>query len=483
MIAAIAVAAALTNAPVAIKIGDGFILPTEFRTLARYQLEIGAAAEYNKLLKIATENSRRRPPRPLRILHVIVEEIDALIDDKDGKQVRAKSKMTSEQINRCREWFDNYCNLVFVYTAGALRVEPTELLLEKPVQQLDSMGERKYWMSGYGATREVEERIRENYYDSICFYYKKPDVMQAGLLGGALGRDYGIRGSAFWTQWITNWDEDPSVFSSAAVVSVHEWLHNISYYAQRVMGYKAVPDCHAAEEYGYWDADGGYKQWQAWNRDLMLRLIPREFWYRLDTRSKEMGEDAPPINGGVKPGAYFIWRDVAGDWQARLPELSDKDLQDFTGLKDLRLEVFQSAPNTNVVYRLSTSATLESEYYEGALGKAPVKLDNVLSLGRRATGSRKEDPYGGYSNAPLEGMAILRSPMAKPDRRDLVLIRPDLAPYVLPLLTVQDHKGPESIIGFVHRRDPAEKQQMTLIAALVNFGPKLPKDEIEAVGR
>jgi hypothetical protein len=465
----------------AIPVGDGFIMPTEFRTLARFQRAIGAEQEYTKLYRAAIENSRRRPSRPLRVLHVIVREIDAPIEDKDGNKVRATSKMTSAEINRCREWFDNYCNLVFTYTAGALKVEPTELLLETPVHRLELLGERKYWLSGYGATQGIENSIKENYYDSVCFYYKKPENMQAGLLGGALGRDYGVRGSAFWTQWITNWEEGPSPFASAAVVSLHEWLHNISYYAHRVMAYTAVPDCHAAEEYGYWDSDGGYKQWQAWNRDLMLRLIPREFWYKLETRSKELPENTSPINRGIKSGALFSWRDVASDWHARLPELTDTDLQALTGVKDLSFETFQEDANSHVVYRLATSTKAESPQYEGPLPKSPIKLDNVLAVTRRTTPSLKDDPLGGYSTAPIESMMLLRA--GEGDRRDLIVIRADLAPYVLPMLRVKGRRASDSIIGFIHRQDPGEKQQLLLIAAQVDFGDKLPEDELAAIGK
>lgn len=482
MLAALATAAIAAGPVTPIAVGDGFLMPTEHRTIARYQLELSAEKEYPRLLRIARDNALRRPPRMLRVLHVIVPNIDAPIEDKDGNKVQAISKMTSLEVNRCREWFDNYCSLVFAYTGGALRVEPTELILDHTVKVLDSLGERKYWLSGGNAVQGIEQTIRENYYDSICFYYKKPDNMQAGLLGGALGRDYGIRGSAFWTQWITAWDEQPTVFAGAAVVSVHEWLHNISYYAHRVMAYTAVPDCHAAEEYGYWDADGGYKQWQAWNRDLMLRLIPREFWYRLDTRSTQLPEGAPSINAKVKPGGFFAWRDVAADWHARLPALSDEDLQALTGLADLKVEVHQNAANANVVYRLAASAG-SGPYYAGSLQTAPIQLDNVLALSRRATATLRDSPQGGYADAPIEGIAVLRMPGADSKRQDLVLIRPDLAPFVLPLLKVYDHRASDSIIGIIHRQDPAEKQQMTLIAALVNFGNKLPADELAAIGR
>ena len=482
MILSLAIAAVVSGPPGSIAVGDGFLVPTQYRTIARYQLAIGAEAEYAKLIRIARDNSRRRPPRTLRVLHVIVPSIDAPIEDKDGNKVRATSTMTSAEINRCREWFDGYCNLVFAYTGGALRVEPTELLLEHTVTQLDQMGERKYWLSGHTAIRGIEDKVRENYYDSIAFYYKKPDNMQAGLLGGALGRDYGVRGSAFWTQWITDWTEQPSNFPGASVVSIHEWLHNITFYAHKIMGYTAVPDCHAAEEYGYWDSDGGYKQWHAWNRDLMLRLIPRELWYKLDTRSKELPESPRAINEGLKPGGFYKWRDVSADWHARLPSLSDSDLQALTSLDDLKLESFQPAANTHMVYRLATKARVDSNQYDGPLDQAPIKLDNVLALTRRASASKKEDVYGGYLDAPLEAMAILRVPGADKQRRDLVLIRPDLAPYVLPLLVVKGARASDSIVGYIHRQDPAEKQQLTLIVALVNFGDKLPADELAAIG-
>ena len=481
MTAAIALAAISVSPPSPIAVGDGFLMPTQYRTIARYQLSLDPNIEYQKLLRIARENALRRPPRTLRVLQVIVPEIDAPIQDKDGNKVQAQSLMTSAEINRCREWFDDYANLVHVYTAGALRVEQSEMILDRKVVALDTLGERKYWMSAANALEGVHNSIKENYFDSVCFYYKKPENMQAGLLGGALGRDYGVRGSAFWTQWITDWNEPPSPLAGAAVVSLHECLHNITYYAHRVMAYKAVPDCHAAEEYGYYDNDGGYKQWQAWNRDLMLRLIPREFWYRLDTRSDQIEETAAPINANLKPGAFYAWRDVGADWHARLPSLSDEALQQLTGLPDLKLEIVQPAANTNVVYRLTTAAKTESPYANG--DSQQIKFDNVLALSRRATATKRDAPLGGYADAPIEGMAILRIPGAPKEKRDLVLIRPDIAPYVLPMLKVYNRHASDSVIGFIHRLDPAEKQPITLIAALVNFGEKLPADELTAIGR
>ncbi len=462
----------------AIPAGNGFLMPTEYRTISRFQLALGAEAEYPLLKTVADDNAKKRPPRALKVLQVIVRKIDAKIRDKDGKDVTGISEMSPPEIARCREWFKNYQQIVFVCTRGALKVEPYELVINEPVKKLDDMGNNSYWMSGYDAVEGHEKEIKENYYDSITFYYKKPENMKAGLLGGAIGRDEGIRGAAFWTQWITDWKEKPQIYSGAGVVSLHEWMHNISYYSHRVMGYTAVPDCHAAEEYGYWDQDGGYRQWQAWNRDLIMHYITQEFWYKLDTRGKDLGDNPPAINRHIKAGPIFKWKDIADDWQAKLPTLSDEDLQTLTGLKDLKCVITQQGPNTNTIFTLRTSAIATGDPL-----KAPIQLDNVLVLGRRDKPSRLTDPYGGYPAAPLEGMAILRIPNAPKDRQDLLLIRPDLAPYVLPLLKVRGRKAENSIIGFLNRQDPAEKQQVNMFVALVDFGETLPKDELAAIGR
>ena len=133
MTAAFALAAMSVASPAPITVGDGFLMPTQYRTIARYQLSLDPETEYQKLLRTARDNSLRRPPRTLRVLQIIVPEIDAQIEDKDGNKVQAKSLMTSAEINRCREWFDNYTNLVHVYTAGALRVEQSELILDRKV--------------------------------------------------------------------------------------------------------------------------------------------------------------------------------------------------------------------------------------------------------------------------------------------------------------------------------------------------------------
>jgi hypothetical protein len=261
------------------------------------------------------------------------------------------------------------------------------------------------------------------------------------------------------------------------------------------MGEAAIPDCHAGEEYGYWDTDGGYPQWQAWNRDLMLCYIPREFWYRLTSR----GPLLPPerfrvlsrlarwwqsVTRAVRPRVYaaFRWQDVGTDWMRRLPQLEDRDLRSITGLRDLRLTVRQPAANTHVVWALQTSSPVDSPYASGdPLAVAPA-LDNVLSLGRLPEPGRLDDAASAYRGAPIESLAWIRSRRTAPDRRDLLLLRVDVAPWILPRLRVVGRPASESLLGFVARRDPAEGQRLNLLVAAVDFGDRPPRDELAACG-
>ncbi|MEM4409223.1 MAG: hypothetical protein QXI19_10845 [Candidatus Caldarchaeum sp.] len=468
---------------IAIPTSDGFIMPTEYRTLARFQLALNDHEEYKILNRLAKQTAKMHPPNSIHVLHVIVTKINAPAKDAQGNDIQAISEMSTQEIERCRQYFEDYRELVFTYTGGALRIQKTELLISAPVTELNEMGNNRYWLSAWSALKGYEDRIPERKYDCIAVYYKKPDNVQAGLLGGAIGRDAGVRGSPFFTQWITDWKDTNHPFTAPGIVSLHEWLHTVSWTAHRVLGYTFVPDCHAGEEYGYWDQDGGYRQWQAWNRDLMLRYIPRDFWRKYNAQGEMRQPDAPAVNASVKPGAFFSWGAVKDDWMARLPTLSDADLRRITGIPDLTVEVAQPSPNAHVIWRLHTSTKLPSKMYSADLPQAPIQLDNVLVVGRREKPSRQNDPYGGYASAPLESMALLRLPNEKLKQKDLVLIRMDVVDAVLPLLKVRGRPASECLLGFINRQDPSEKQQLNILVVLIDLGEAIPVDELAVLGK
>jgi len=427
---------------------------------------------------------------------VIAPHLRARIRDAAGRSFEAASRMTQREIDHCRRCFRDFQDLVFTYTGGALRIEATEVILDEAVTTLSSTGPGRYWLSAHDALRGREDLIPRDELDGLGVYYKMPAGVTPALHGGAVGRDHGVRGTAFWTLWIADWSERPGPLSRTAIASLHEWLHNVSFYAHRVMGETAIPDCHAGEEYGYWDTDGGYRQWMAWNRDLMLRYIPREFWYRLTSR----GPLLPPESLGPVFSIARWWTsvrrgvplrglgrrayrcdEVSGDWMRRLPVLRDRDLRSVTRLPDLSLALVQPGPNTPVVWALQTRAAVDSPYEAGDPLHAPPRLDNVLGLGRLSSPSPVGGGRSAYLRAPLESMAWIRSPRAPRPRRDLLLLRPDVAPWILERLHVAGRPAAECLLGYVARRDPSEGQRVNLLVAAVDLGDPLPTTELEAV--
>jgi hypothetical protein len=178
-----------------------------------------------------------------------------------------------------------------------------------------------------------------------------------------------------------------------------------------------------------------------------------------------------------RKGTLFSWRDVGEDWMRRLPQLEDKDLRTLTGIHDLQVTIHQPAPNTPVVWALRTSARVESPYARDLPPLTPA-LDNVLSLGRLPAPGPVDDPVAAYTEAPLEAMAWLRSPRAERDRRDLLLLRVDVAPWLLARLRVAGRAASDSLVGYLARRDPSEGQRINLLVAAVDLGDDPPRDEL-----
>jgi hypothetical protein len=429
------------------------------------------------LVEDAERQAARTAPHPYRMLLAIVRRIDVTVADEAGRRTQAASEMTPDEIEYCRAAFAAFADLVFACTGGALRIEATELVLGEPARQLSSVAKGRYWLSAANAFAGRESTIPSDTFDSLAVYYKMPHGIVPGLHGGAVGGDRGLRGTAYFTLWVSDWNEPIGPFNRTVIASLHEWLHNVSFFAHRVMGETAIPDCHAGEEYGYWDTDGGYPQWQAWNRDLMLRYIPRSFWYRLTSRGRLLRSAGVMPRPAHRKGTLFSWRDVGEDWMRRLPQLEDRDLRTLTGIRDLQVTIHQPAPNTPVVWALRTSARVESPYARDLPPLTPA-LDNVLSLGRLPAPGPVDDPVAAYTEAPLESMAWLRSPRAERDRRDLLLLRVDVAPWLLARLRVAGRAASDSLVGYLARRDPSEGQRINLLVAAVDLGDDPPRDEL-----
>jgi hypothetical protein len=165
----------------------------------------------------------------------------------------------------------------------------------------------------------------------------------------------------------------------------------------------------------------------------------------------------------------------------KLPRLDEPELRRLTGLPDLNIETGQPGPNSHLIWGIRTSTPVASPYHAGPLVSAPCRLDNILAYGRCPEPTRPGDPSGGYATAPLESLAWLRSPAAPADHRDLLLVRPDVAPWVLPRLRTVGPPATDRMVGYLNRQDPSEGQQVNVLVVAADIGTRPPADEVDAV--
>jgi hypothetical protein len=469
----------------AIALGEGFALATRWRTFSRWQRALPGRAEFPLLVEDAERQAAQRPPHPHRMLVAIVRRIDASADDEAGRRTQAVSEMSPDEIEYCRGAFAEFTHLVFVFTGGALRVEATELVLEEPARRLSSIGKGRYWLSAADAFAGRESTIPPDQLDSIAVYYKLPHGIVPGLHGGAIGRDHAAS-LGYFTLWVSHWDELLGPFNRTVIASLHEWLHNVTSAPiadGRRLSRTATPARNTATGIPTAVTHSGRR-----GPGSDAALYPREFWYRLASRNLRPRRPLPNAPLAVvrrraatfrSPGLYR--RPTSPPIDAATAALEDRSAPHH-GPARSQVSLRQSSPNTPVVWALQTSTPVESPCASGNPLHVPPALDNVLSLARLPAPGPVDDPVAPYTEAPLESMAWLRSPLAERGRRDLLLLRVDVAPWLLPRLRVVGRPAADSLAGYLSRNDPSEGQPLNLLVAAVDLGDPPPRDELAACG-
>jgi len=469
----------LALTPITIPVGNGYLIGTKHGTIARFQHGLGTP-DFEKLLADARAVSEKKKPNRSKVLFGVVRTIDADWTDREGNTKHTKTEISDAELARCRDWFATYKEIVVACTGGAMEIDEDFVSISKPMQRLDEMGKGIYWLSPQTAFQGAT--IDRDKYQSVIVYYRPGDIPM-GLLGGTYGKDYGVAGAAVSSLQIPEgiFKETQPKLNLISVATQHEWLHQMSFCAHSVMGYKYSPDCHSAEEYGWTDSDGGYKQWFAYNRDLMLRSYPELFWRTMDMR-KTFNPKVAAVNAEMVPGKTMRWQDVKPDWERRLPLIDETFLRTRTGIPALTLSLKQYRPNDycQLVIGGLSAPKVTSRIDEPT--ESDTKLNNILSMGRLQKGPSVDDPSGGYENCTLESMAVVRYAGPK-GTRDLLFVRIDVAEQVLELLKTRGAKACDQVLGFVSIPDPTEAHPIVFIVAEADLGKIVPVNEISAIGR
>ncbi len=439
----------------------GWFEVTSADTLGRYYTSRGdqairEAVELGKELRGTAKN-------PWRVYFAICNQITADWRDKDGSKKTTSVEMNNTEVRRCLRAFQSFTELVLAYTNGALIIDSRIDVLSRPVTQVYPVSEGKYWVPPHRAVNV--QLLRKFKPDSIIFYCKPGDIPIAdGMMGATYGSDRGILGAGVTSIHIPDGFfriREESPMNLVTLVTLREFMQQISYSGKTLLGYSVLPSMRAAPEYGYKLGDLGLIQWTNAVADFMKFYYPSAFWQnaRMGILSSKLKRSSAPWI----PNRLCSYNQVIDQWPTSLPQITSVELESITGIPGIIPRIGQFETNGPCYAFLETPENMHGQKVLPEPLPSDREFNNQLSLN---------------SDNALESMAVLRIP----DKFDLIVVRMDVAEKVLSaLVTEQDRSANRCILGYISAPDPTEGNPINFLVAQTRFGTTLPGTELEAI--
>ena len=273
-----------------IKWGDWKVEVNRYGNLKRVFLERGEAnidalEKFNKLSGVK--------PNIWKVALVIPMDMSAEWKDAEGNVFTTRDTFTQEEVQFIKKEFEYYERLVNVCSGGNLLLDTREIILTEPVKI-------KHDSDFFFPEPLKEELLKlpdwkpEETDSVVCIF--PPGEMPLDALGRSWGDLHGenMAGNAnigFIRQRIKE-------KTSLAITMQHEWLHQAECVMFNHLGYTGVPTLHEAGQNGYTADDNDYRQWLAWNTDLMYRFYRPKMWQVADMNSRFRVKPHPKFDGG-----------------------------------------------------------------------------------------------------------------------------------------------------------------------------------------
>lgn len=172
------------------------------------------------------------------------------------------------------ESFHGFPQLVEELTAGAARIDPSIVEVERPLSSLTRRSRKEWWPSPDDTRRELDRMAPAGKFDSIFVFWPQHDLAHAlsvpgfawGLGMGASDWSNGATYAAIANAPSATWKSE-----APGEVWLHEWLHGVCHhFAQR--GHPMPEhDADGAELHGY--ARSPTHGWTNYYRDLMSGAV------------------------------------------------------------------------------------------------------------------------------------------------------------------------------------------------------------------
>ncbi len=371
-------------------------------------------------LELARKNSKGRKPGRIRILEVLIRQID--IADPQGKIV-ATCKIPDNFVTEVKEYEKTFGDFIFAASGGAMKIEwlPAQIIDKVKYDNHGALG-GNWWFRPKWAEGELEflKDYKKGDIDFMFFYLHvatrtdNPQALIWPSFGGMAWGNEEIKGARL----ITLNDHE-------LARSTHEWKHHIFDTTIQETEGITVTRSHGLFDAGYTGSSLGWGGGRvgtlnlgpcmAYYRDCYRYYYTSDMWRRWRLKGAHNKPHEPFA------GKAYKWADVKSDFWFSLPRLHAQQLQTLTGLKTVRVA--------------DRNAALTFEV--GA-------VDNLASL-RLMADVKTDSRLNNAVNFHNESAAFLKTPAGK-----WLFVKPQLADVYVDALRIRGAaQQPLPVYGYV----------------------------------
>lgn len=351
---------------------DGeFVEVTQQNSLRNRYHSYDFAKDLEFYLERAKKDSAGRKPGHMRILQVLIREIELI--DSQGK-VAAVCKISESFIKEAKEYEKTFSDFVYASSGGAMVVEWLPAVVIDKIKYPNGDLGGNWWFNPNAAEGEYAflKDFKAGDADFMFFYLTIAKRVDNGqdISPGYGGMAYGsaeIKGARF-----------VALNDHEIARGVHEWQHHIFDTTIQETEKMTVTRSHGLIDAGYaWNALNWGPLYGTLNvgpclayyRDCNLYYQTRDMWERWRLRP------AHNMQHELFSGKAYKWSDVKRDYWFKLPQLWTPELQKLTGLNMVEV----TAGDAFLIFNVGDGADLSSARLTGDI-KADATLNNGVNF-------------------------------------------------------------------------------------------------------
>jgi hypothetical protein len=219
---------------------------------------------------------------------LVYKEIDIDISEKVWRLKRFAHTLSEKEVADAVNSFSHFPGLVSDLTEGEASVKYDVVHCDRPITQLTEYGDGYRWPSPRDISPELEKHAPVGKYDSLFVFWPQRNFRRnTGVKSGGWGLAVAAHPSSHNATYATVANAETWVWEIplAGEVWLHEWLHGVCAFYQK-MGYRMpAGDADGGDRHGY--VRSPETGWTGYYRDLMtgrvcdggvLTGIPLEAW-------------------------------------------------------------------------------------------------------------------------------------------------------------------------------------------------------------